>query len=94
MKNISFEKALLDLEETVTKLEESNVSLDESLVLFEKGVKLAKYLRGELDKAEKKIEILMQDEKGEIKAEPFEPDNDQKANAEADDPGDENNSLF
>lgn len=95
MKDISFEKALKDLEETVTKLEESKVSLDESLALFEKGVKLAKYLRGELDKAEKKIEILIEDEKGEIQAKPFELTKKPEVDpAESDDMGDENNSLF
>jgi len=67
----SFEKALADLENVVEKMEEGGLSLNESLALFEKGVKLARFLRGELDKAEKKIEILLKDEKGEIKEEPF-----------------------
>jgi exonuclease VII small subunit len=40
--------------------------------LFEKGVKRAKFLREELGKAEKKTEILLKDESGEVKAEPFE----------------------
>jgi len=67
----SFEKALADLEKIVEKMEEGGLSLNESLALFEKGVKLARFLRGELDRAEKKIEILLKDEKGEIKEEPF-----------------------
>ena len=67
----SFEKALVDLEKIVEKMEEGGLSLNESLALFEKGVKLARFLRGELDKAEKKIEILLKDEKGDIKEEPF-----------------------
>jgi exodeoxyribonuclease VII small subunit len=67
----SFEKALADLEKIVAKMEEGGLSLNESLALFEKGVKLARFLRGELDKAEKKIEILLKDEKGDIKEEPF-----------------------
>ena len=46
--------------------------LNESLALFEKGVKLARFLRAELDKAERKVEILLKDEKGELKAEDFE----------------------
>lgn len=72
MKNLSFEKALEELENIVGKLEEGGLSLDESLSLFEKGVKLARYLREELQKAEKKVEILLKDEKGEIKKELFE----------------------
>jgi exodeoxyribonuclease VII small subunit len=68
----NFEKALAELEEIVAKLEKGGLSLNESLALFEKGVKLARFLREELDKAEKKTEILLKDEKGELQAEPFE----------------------
>jgi exodeoxyribonuclease VII small subunit len=35
------------------------------------GVKLARFLRDELDKAEKKVEILLKDEKGGLQARPF-----------------------
>jgi len=69
---LSFEKALEDLEKIVEKLEKGGLSLNESLTLFEKGVKLARFLREELGKAEKKVEILLKDEKGELKEEPFE----------------------
>jgi len=71
MTNLSFEKALAELEKIVEKLEEGGLSLNESLALFEKGVKLSRYLREELQKAEKKVEILLKDEKGEMKTEPF-----------------------
>jgi exodeoxyribonuclease VII small subunit len=71
MTNISFEKALADLEQIVAKLEKGGIPLNESLALFEKGVKLARFLRGELDKAERKVEILLKDEKGEIRTEEF-----------------------
>lgn len=74
MTNLSFEKALADLEQIVAKLEKGGIPLNESLTLFEKGVKLARFLRGELEKAEKKVEILLKDEKGEIRAEDFEPE--------------------
>jgi len=70
-KELNFEKALADLEKIVEKLEQSGLSLSESLGLFEKGVHLAKYLRAELDKAEKKVEILLKDDKGNIHSEPF-----------------------
>ena len=68
----NFEKAMTELEELVAKLEKGGLSLNDSLTFFEKGVKLARYLRGELEKAEKKTEILLKDEQGEIKAKPFE----------------------
>ncbi len=72
MTNLSFEKALADLEKTVEKLEKGGLSLNESMALFEKGVKLARFLRNELQKAEKKVEVLLKNEKGEIRAEDFE----------------------
>jgi exodeoxyribonuclease VII small subunit len=74
MTSLSFEKALADLEGIVQKLEKGGLSLNESLALFEKGVKLAKYLREELGKAEKKVEILLKDDKGEVRKEPFDLD--------------------
>jgi exodeoxyribonuclease VII small subunit len=74
MTSLNFEKALADLENIVEKLEKGGLSLNESLALFEKGVKLAKFLREELGKAEKKVEILLKDEKGEVRKEPFSPD--------------------
>jgi exodeoxyribonuclease VII small subunit len=71
MSEKSFEKSLAELERIVEKMEEGKLSLNESLSLFEKGVKLARFLREELDKAEKKIAILLKDENGEIQEEPF-----------------------
>jgi len=72
MTDLSFEKALSELEDIVEQLEKGDLPLNKSLALFEKGVKMARFLREELDKAEKKVEILLQDEKGHIKPEPFE----------------------
>ncbi|UCE41955.1 MAG: exodeoxyribonuclease VII small subunit [Candidatus Aminicenantes bacterium] len=72
MSDQSFEKALAELENIVEKMEKGGLALNESLALFEKGVKLARFLREELGKAEKKINILLEDEKGEMKEEPFE----------------------
>jgi exodeoxyribonuclease VII small subunit len=74
MKDLTFEKALTDLDGIVAKLEKGAISLNESLALFEKGVKLARFLRGELDKAERKVEILLKDEKGGLKTADFELD--------------------
>ena len=71
MSEKSFEKSMAELEKIVEKMEEGELSLNESLALFEKGVRLARFLREELDKAEKKISILLEDEDGAIKEEPF-----------------------
>lgn len=71
MTNLTFEKALAELEQIVAKLEKGGISLNESLALFEKGVKMSRFLKGELDKAERKVEILLKDEKGNVRAEDF-----------------------
>jgi exodeoxyribonuclease VII small subunit len=71
MKEKNFEEALERLEKIVEDLEKGELSLNESLKLFEEGISLSRYLREELDKAEKKIEILLKKEGGEIEKEPF-----------------------
>ena len=71
MSESGFEKSLAELEDIVEKLEKGGLALNDSLKLFEKGVKLARFLREELEKAEKKIEILLKDEKGEVKEKAF-----------------------
>jgi len=92
---LSFEKALTELEDIVEKLEKGGLALNESLGLFEKGVKLAKFLRGELGKAEKKIDILLKDEKGEVKEESFELAEEEEESSKKEKPPDSenNNSL-
>ncbi len=68
----SFEKNLEQLEKIVRSLEDGTSTLDQSLKAFEKGVNISRICQEELDKAEKKIEILLK-ENGEIKGkEPFE----------------------
>jgi len=98
----SFEKALEDLEKIVEKLEKGGLSLSESLALFEKGVKLARFLREELEKAEKKVEILLKDEEGEVKEKPFdleeaapsEEEKEEEKEEESSDPGKDDDLLF
>ena len=96
MTSTSFEKALEDLENIVEKLEKGGLSLNESLALFEKGVKLARYLRDELEKAEKKVEILLKDEKGEIKEKSYDLAQEEEASAkkEPSDPGKDEDLPF
>jgi exodeoxyribonuclease VII small subunit len=96
MTSPSFEKALEELENIVEKLEKGGLSLNESLALFEKGVKLARYLRDELEKAEKKVEILLKDEKGEIKEKSFDLAQEEEASAkkEPSDPGKDEDLPF
>jgi exodeoxyribonuclease VII small subunit len=82
MSEMSFEKALTELEGIVEKLEKGGLALNESLALFEKGVKLARFLRTELEKAEKKIDILLKDEKGQVKEESFELEKEENIDSE------------
>ncbi|HHT91386.1 MAG: exodeoxyribonuclease VII small subunit [Bacillota bacterium] len=68
MSELKFEAALARLEEIVRSLEQGDAELDEGLVLFEEGVKLARFCNEQLDQAEAKIEIMI--DQGLI--EPFE----------------------
>ena len=91
MSEQSFEKALAELEDIVEKMEKGGLALNESLALFEKGIKLSRFLRGELGKAEKKIDILIKDEKGEVKEEPFELAEEEREPSKKEEPPDSEN---
>lgn len=58
-----FEEQISKLEETVRLLERGDISLDESLSLFEEGIKLTKSCQEQLDKAEKRVKILINGKK-------------------------------
>ncbi len=68
-----FEEALRELEEIVNRLEQGDLPLEEALRLFEEGVKLSRYCHTKLDEAQRRVEILLKDEKGRIMPQPFEP---------------------
>ena len=55
---MTFEKAMVRLEEIVAKLEGGQCSLDESLKLFEEGTKLTAFCGKALRSAEQKITRL------------------------------------
>jgi exodeoxyribonuclease VII small subunit len=65
-----FEAAMARLEEIVHALEAGNLSLDESLRVFEEGTGLLRFCTRRLEAAERRIEILLQDDGG-TRAEPF-----------------------
>ena len=68
----NFEKTLADLENIVQRLDENDLSLDEALSLFEEGIKLSRFCSQKLDSVENKVEILLRDDEGNLKKEPFE----------------------
>ena len=71
LEDLSFEEAMENLEKVVNDLETGKLSLDESVKRFEEGMSLSKHCNDILDKAEKQINILVENEKGEIVEEPF-----------------------
>lgn len=66
----NFEKAMLELENIANDLERGNLTLDESVKKFEEGMKLSKQCTDILEKAEKRINILINNGE-EIKEEKF-----------------------
>jgi exodeoxyribonuclease VII small subunit len=67
-----FEPALVRLEEIVQELEQGDLPLEQSLKLFEEGIKLSRICNTRLKEAERKVEILLKDKEGKLKAQPFE----------------------
>ena len=63
----NFEEALQELERLVSSMEEGELSLEDSMKAFEKGIKLTRECQAALQKAEQKIEILL-NESGETQA--------------------------
>ena len=53
-----FEDRLSRLEELADKLKEGKLPLEEAIALFEEGVKLAKSLEKDLNRIERRVEIL------------------------------------
>lgn len=68
----NFEEAMKKLEEIATELESGKLNLDESVDKFEEGINLSKKCNDILEKAEKRISILIT-ENNELKEENFIP---------------------
>ena len=73
-----FEDRLARLEEIVARLESGEAGLDESMRLYAEGAELVKLCRKVLAEAEKKITRLTEDAAGDLKEEPFEPEEDER----------------
>ncbi|NLB51532.1 MAG: exodeoxyribonuclease VII small subunit [Syntrophomonadaceae bacterium] len=63
---IKFETALLKLEKIVQALENEELELEESIKLFEEGIKLSLFCQQELERADGKIQQLMQNLQGDL----------------------------
>ena len=71
MAKLTFENAMKRLEGIVQALESGDLGLDEALKKFQEGIKLSQFCSNKLDETEKKVSILLKDEEGNIREEPF-----------------------
>ena len=71
MKELSFEEALLMLEDQVKKLESGNMTLDQSISSFEEAVKLVKLCNEKLESAERRVRLLTESDDGTVTDVPF-----------------------
>jgi exodeoxyribonuclease VII small subunit len=67
----SFEESLKRLEKIVEQLERGDLPLEDSIKLFEEGTRLSSECKDHLEQAEGKVQILMKQRDGSVKAEPF-----------------------
>lgn len=63
---MNFEEAVKELEGIVEKLEKGDLTLDESIEFFQRGIELSKFCSKRLDAVERKITMLVEDQKGQI----------------------------
>lgn len=71
-KEKTFEESLNELEKIASDLERGELSLEDAISKFEVGMKLSKECGKKLEKAEKRINILVKSESGDIEEEAFE----------------------
>jgi exodeoxyribonuclease VII small subunit len=64
----NFEEHLNALESVVEQLERGDLSLEESVRLYEEGIKLSDACKKELEAAEGKIQLLVEQRNGTMKA--------------------------
>ena len=72
-KSVNLEKALTELEKLVEEMEQGNLSLEESLKRFEKGIALTSDCQEALQKAELKVQELIE-KNGKLLEKDFEAD--------------------
>ena len=73
-----FESKLNRLEEINSRINSSDIDIEEAMGIFEEGIKIAGNLQNELDKMERKVEILVnkpavQESSSAAKPQPEEP---------------------
>jgi exodeoxyribonuclease VII small subunit len=76
----SFETALERLEHIVRTLEDGELPLDDALELFEEGIRLSRFCHGKLEQAERRVEILLRNQSGELETVTFSGDDEAESN--------------
>jgi exodeoxyribonuclease VII small subunit len=71
LEELGFEDALARLETIVDRLEQGDLELEQALAAFEQGVALTRRCAGQLEDAERRIEVLVREGEKWI-ARPFE----------------------
>ena len=67
----TFEGAIEQLEQIVKELETGDLPLEKAIKKFEEGVRLSKFCSKKLDETEKRIMVLLENEKGDLVEESF-----------------------
>ena len=70
----SFEQALQLLEKIVQELESGDLPLEKAMSKFEEGIQLTRFCSQKLDETEQKINLLLQDQQGNVSSKAFETD--------------------
>ena len=65
--NFSFEQSIKELTNIVSRIEDGDIALQDSLGQYERGMALIKHCRGILQKAEKRIEKITQQDSSKDK---------------------------
>lgn len=71
LRNLSYEEALKELEQTVNSLESGDISLEASMALFRRGMALTEICAGKLREIERQITELIEKSDGSIEEKPF-----------------------
>ena len=67
---MSFEEALVELEQIVRRLEGGQVKLDEAILSYERGAQLKQHCERKLNEAQQRVERIVIGPDGAIAAEP------------------------
>ena len=61
-RELTIEETFKELESVLDRMETQEISLEESFACYEKGMKLVKYCNDKIDKVEKQIMVLSEEQ--------------------------------